>query len=454
MADLTFLETNSDAIYNTVVRALEQNVNEALYPGDERRIFGDALVAVFVSVFNQVNDACKQKMLQYASGEVLDALGARYECYRIAARPAQTVLRFSVKTPVAGNILIEKGTRATPDYAVYFKTTETAVLQAGKLYVDIPAESVGNGEKYNEYLVGTVNQLVDLVPYIDLVENISVTHGGDDGEPYPEIDDGVGDDHYRERIRLAPTALSVAGPRDAYEYHAKSADASIVDVAVLSDLQNIRYTVPVYDGKAFLGGSGYDISTLEVGISGNKVSASSYTVDYKNDLLVITLVATSQQPDLGGVQSIDVSVDVDLAGKVLIVPILEGGDIPTEDVLQKVAESCSAEKIRPMTDQVIVKAPTQVEYDLNITYYTTATDESDCVNAIEGSGGALELFKKWQDTKMGRDINPDKLRALCLSPEHGVGCTRIVVTSPEYRELRKTEVAKCTHICVNHLLEA
>lgn len=453
MADLTFLETDSDTIYSTVIRALEQNVNEALYPGDERRIFGDALVAVFVSVYNQVNDACKQKMLQYASGKVLDALGERYACYRIAASPAETVLRFSVKTPVAGNILIEKGTRATPDYAVYFKTIETAVLQAGKLYVDIPAESVGNGEKYNNYLVGTVNQLVDLIPYIDLVENISVTHSGDNGEPYPEVDGGIGDEHYRERIRLAPTALSVAGPRDAYEYHAKSADALIADVAVLSDMQNIQYTVPVYAGKAFLGGSGYDINTLEVSISGNKVSAASYTVDYTNDLLVITFVATSQLLDQDDVQSIDISIDVDLAGKVLIVPILEGGEIPTDDILQKVAESCSAEDVRPMTDQVIVKAPTQVEYELNITYYTTVTNESDCINTIEGPEGALEQFKIWQDSKMGRDINPDKLRALCLSPEHGVGCTRIVVESPEYKDLKETEVAKCTHISVKHVLE-
>ncbi|MCM1040417.1 MAG: baseplate J/gp47 family protein [Ruminococcus sp.] len=454
MADLTFLETDSNVIYSAVIRALEQNVNEALYPGDERRIFGDALVAVFVAVFNQVNAACKQKMLQYASGEVLDALGERYACYRIPSRPAETVLRFSVKTPVAGNILIEKGTRATPDYSVYFKTTETAVLQAGKLYVDIPAESVENGAQYNDYLTGTVNQLVDLVPYIDTVENISVTSGGDDGEPYPESDGGIGDEHYRERIRLAPTSLSVAGPRDAYEYHAKSADASIVDVAVLSDIQNVHYKVPVYSGRAFLGDSGFDIGTLEVSVEGNKVPASEYTADYENNLLVITFLATSQEADQEAGQKIDIDIDVDMAGKVLIVPILENGEIPGEDILQKVCESCSAEDVRPMTDQVIVRAPTQVEYNLEITYYTTSADESDCVNTIEGKGGALDQFVLWQDTKMGRDINPDKLRALCLSPESGVGCTRIIVTAPEYREIKLTEVAKCTGISVKHVLEA
>lgn len=446
MENLSFLETDADAIYDVVITALERNVNESLYPGDERRIFGDALVAVFVSVFNQVNDACKQKMLQYASGQVLDALGERYACYRIEPKPAKTILRFSVKSQVAGNILIEEGTRVTPDYDVYFKTVEAAVLQAGKLYVDIQAESVGSGEKYNNYLVGTVNQLVDLVPYIDFVENIDITHSGDDGEPYPEADDGVGDEHYRERIRLAPTALSVAGPRDAYEYHAKSADASIIDVAVLSNIQTIHYQLSVYDKKAFLGGSGYDVMTLKV--EGGTVGVD-YTAVYADDLLVITLLN-----DFSQTESIEVDVDVDLAGCVLIVPIMEGGKIPAQDVLQKVYDVCSAEDVRPMTDKVIVRPPKQIEYEIDITYYTTTAEASDCISTIEGEHGALKHFVEWQDTKMGRDINPDKLRALCLSPDVGSGCSRISVKSPEYMVLKETEVAKCKKISVKHIVEA
>ena len=97
MADLSFLETDSNRIYENVISALEESAGEPLYPGDERRIFGDALVALFVSIYNEANEACKQKMLQYASGEVLDAIGARYNCIRIAPTTAKTVLRFSVK---------------------------------------------------------------------------------------------------------------------------------------------------------------------------------------------------------------------------------------------------------------------------------------------------------------------------------------------------------------------
>ena len=68
MADLSFLETDSESIHESVILALEQEIKEPLYPGDERRIFGDAMAAVFVAAFNVVNEACKKKMLQYSTG--------------------------------------------------------------------------------------------------------------------------------------------------------------------------------------------------------------------------------------------------------------------------------------------------------------------------------------------------------------------------------------------------
>lgn len=61
MSDINFITTNADEIYDTVMDELENGVNETLYPGDERRIFGEAIVAVIVSVYNSVNDACRQK---------------------------------------------------------------------------------------------------------------------------------------------------------------------------------------------------------------------------------------------------------------------------------------------------------------------------------------------------------------------------------------------------------
>lgn len=446
MADLKFLETDSNEIYENIVTSLEKNVNEPLYPGDERRIFADALVALFVAVFNEVNNACKQKMLQYASGAVLDALGARYNCTRLPATSAKTVLRFSVKEAMSGNIIIEKGTRVTPDNEVYFETTESAVLQAGSFYVDVNAQSTETGEAYNGYPIGTIKQLVDMVPYIDDVTNMVETYDGDDGEPYPTEDDGSGDEHYRERIQLAPTSLSAAGPEDSYKYYAKSADASIADVAVISDVETITKTLTVYGGCAFIGGRELLPNTL---IVAGYALGTDYTVSYTDELLVITFLR-----DMTSVDTVDITIEREMAGKVLIVPILSGGEIPDDDMLKKISDICSADDVRPMTDLVEVRAPEQITYDIEIVYYTSSDEESDCVKTIEGAGGTLEQYVEWQGTKMGRDINPDKLRSLCLAPADGTGCNRIDVISPSFTTIGRTQIAVFSgNLIVSHVVE-
>ncbi|MDO5574443.1 MAG: baseplate J/gp47 family protein [bacterium] len=364
MSDFNFIDVNSSNIYETIITSLENSVGEPLYPGDERRIFGEALVALFVSLYTIVNDTAKQKMLKYARGEILDALGERYACERIDPEPAVTVMRFAVSSAIASNIIIEKGTRVTPDNAHYFATTETVTLQAGALYVDVNVEATEAGTAYNGYSAGMILQLVDLIPYIDSITNLYVTHGGDDGEPYTT----EGDNLYRDRIRLAPTKLSVAGPEDAYRYHALSADSTVVDVSI-----------------------------------------------------------TSPTP-----------------GVVKIVPICTGGAIPDADMLTKVYNECNAKDVRPMTDQVVVAAPTQIKYRIEVVYYTTVDEESKCIETIEGNGGAIDHYIAWQRSTLGRNINPDKLRSFMLAPnwESGLtGATRVDIIKPEFTVLDDDEIA-------------
>ena len=109
MAELNFIETSAKKVSDTVLEELENGVNEPLYPGDERRIYGEALAQVIVAVYNSVNDACRQKMLRYARGEVLDALGENRDVTRLDPTYATVTLRFSVSEPVASNIVIPAG---------------------------------------------------------------------------------------------------------------------------------------------------------------------------------------------------------------------------------------------------------------------------------------------------------------------------------------------------------
>lgn len=241
-----FVETDAAKIYTAIVGTLMDEVNEPLYPGDERRIFGEAVVAVFVSLYNEFNDKMKQRTLQYARGTVLDAIGERYGVERSAPAHATATFRFSVESAMTENIIINAGTKVTSDGTVYFATDQIAVLQAGDLYVDIPGTCTEGGAAYNGFTPGTIATLVDLIPYIAAVSNTTVSAGGDDGEPYDE----AGDDRFRERIRLAPATQSTAGSESGYRYFALSADPDIVDVSIDSPEANVINIYPLMAGGA------------------------------------------------------------------------------------------------------------------------------------------------------------------------------------------------------------
>ena len=85
--DIHLATTDATTIYNTLITALEKGAGEPLYPGDERRIFGEGLVAVFVALYNSLDATGRQTLLRYARGEVLDSIGARLEVHRLAGAP-------------------------------------------------------------------------------------------------------------------------------------------------------------------------------------------------------------------------------------------------------------------------------------------------------------------------------------------------------------------------------
>lgn len=370
--DLNFITTSSSEIYETVISALEKGCNEELYPGDERRIFGEALVPLVVALFNSVNDACRQKMLRYARGEVLDAIGDTRGVTRNTPVCSTTTERFSVATPIGDNIVIPQGTRVTCDYDHYFATSETVVLAAGTTHADVKIVALEGGEGSNDIIAGAINVLVDQIPYIDSVRNLAATSGGTDKEQ---------DDVYRERIRTSSATVSVAGPATAYKYWAMAADPTIADAVI----------------------------------------------------------------------------DSPSPGIVRIVPIGYGGTVPDEALLNKVLATCSADDIRPLTDKVVVEAPSVELYDIELEYFTTEADESACVTAVEGADGAIAQYNYWQGSALNRDINPDYLRKLILVPnwENGlVGATRVNIVKPQYKDLDKTTVAKFSgKLKVSHIVE-
>ena len=115
--------------------------------------------------------------------------------------------------------------------------------------------------------------------------------------------------------------------------------------------------------------------------------------------------------------------------------------------------------MRPLTDRVEVTAPTIENYDIELKYFTTAANEMEVVENIEGTGGSIDQYIVWQGSSLDRNINPDYLRKLILCPEdkdgnHLTGANRIIITSPVYTELSPTTVAKFSGVLkVSHEVE-
>lgn len=377
--EINFTEIDPATLKDDLIARIESSIQEPLYPGDERRIFAEGVCYALAVFIASTNEACRSRLLKYASGYALDALGERVDCVRLAPEPAKTTLRFSLAAARSSATAIPAGTRCTADNTVLFATDESCTVPAGQISVDVGATATAGGSDTNGIPAGTVQTFVDDVPFVAGVVNLTESAGGSEGEPYPEAvdeqngDDGSGDNRYRERIHLAPSKFSCAGPESAYVYYALSASANISDVSIVSR------------------------------------------------------------------QS---------AGRVDVYIVEEGGALPSEATIEQVTAALTPKDVRPLNDLVVVSAPTPEEYDIELTYYCTRDKETETIKAIEGPGGAIEQYIAWQDSKIGRSINPDQLRAMCL--DHTV---RLDLVSPKYTSVTKDRIAHFSgNINVSHVI--
>ncbi|MGM9562127.1 MAG: baseplate J/gp47 family protein [Phascolarctobacterium sp.] len=142
---------------------------------------------------------------------------------------------------------------------------------------------------------------------------------------------------------------------------------------------------------------------------------------------------------------IDVYVGSPEAGTVEIRPLLEDGVIPGEELLNIVKTALDNRRVRPLTDNVIVLAPTKKEYTVNITYYIDIEDETQATAIQNAVTKAVAEFEAWQRAKLGRDINPSELIARVMA----AGAKRANVVAPSFISVDGTEVAYCTSTIVN-----
>lgn len=133
----------------------------------------------------------------------------------------------------------------------------------------------------------------------------------------------------------------------------------------------------------------------------------------------------------------DVSAESPQPGVADIRIMLYNGELPDGELISRVQEHLSGNDIRPMTDTVSVAAPDTVEFDIDIKYYISKEKEASTNDIKRAVELAVENYRLWQTSKMGRDINPSYFNAMLMES----GIKRVEITAPAFTKIPKGSVA-------------
>ena len=156
----------------------------------------------------------------------------------------------------------------------------------------------------------------------------------------------------------------------------------------------------------------------------------------------------------------DVCVVTPDSGEIIIYALIDGNDPengdPTpapEGIKGEILAACNADTVRPLTDFVSVGDPHPVNYAIELTYYVRSDATQGESEIGEIVSNAVHAYKRWQQSKFGRDINPSKLTQMLM--DTGV-LARVDILHPAYAALNdgsdgnQPDYARCTVIATTN----
>ena len=427
--DITFVESDTKKTEDEMIQKYELLTGRTLYPADPIRLLIAWAADIEAQSRGLTNESAKQNVPRYAEGDKLDSLSEIFrDVERLGPQAATTTLRFTLSETRPSAVNIPLGTRATVDGEIVFATTEIAQIDAGSLYADVAAECQTLGPDGNGYAPGQIATAVDVLPYMQSVTNTTTSEGGADTE---------GDEEFYNRMRESVESYSTAGPSGAYEYIAKSVNPQISDAKAVSRTELVFRELEVNGGKAYKGGDQLLTATLEVFKHGTETEAvlgTDYAYTYEDGLLTISITEGGL---LDGDANVDIAIFQEMAGRVNVCVLLKGGELPGPEILQEVEAAISAQTKRPLTDHVTASAPATTDYNIDLTYYIPLPSAASAAVIQASVEAAVEEYKDWQSSKMGRDVNPSYLEYLLMK----TGIKRVVIRAPVHNVIDDGGVA-------------
>jgi phage-related baseplate assembly protein len=220
-----FVDLDVTAIQNEMVAFYEASTGKTLRPGQPETLLINSLAYREFLFRYKVNEAAKQNLVSFATAPVLDYLGELVGVVRLPASNAVCSLELTFISSHAALVIPAGFTVASADGMAIFATDVATEVEANVETITVGATCLQSGETGNSYLPGSINLIQSPQLFLLSASNVETTNGGGSAET---------DIQLRERIKLASSIFSVAGPSGAYEYWAKTASPNIVDVKVRS----------------------------------------------------------------------------------------------------------------------------------------------------------------------------------------------------------------------------
>ena len=137
---------------------------------------------------------------------------------------------------------------------------------------------------------------------------------------------------------------------------------------------------------------------------------------------------------------IDVAVWMPEPGHVNVVPLLVGGQVPGQEILDAVNAILSDRTVRPLTDSVHVLMPELAEFELDMTYWIDIANTTRATEIQAAVESAVMAYIEWQQGALGRDIIPDVLVKMVMA----AGARRVEITSPAFTVVERGHIARLT----------
>lgn len=237
-----FVNTDAQALLKLAISNFEVETGRVLSPSQVEMYLLETVAYMLAVRGAEEQLAIQDGYVAYAQSARLDLIGAERNTPRLLASPATTTARFIRADNTVTRIRIPQGTRiGEAGGLVQFGTLAVAYIEVGQASVEVDVQATEVGIGGNSFAAGEISSIIDPVPGIASVTNLTATGGGADVE---------GDPRYRVRLALAFEGIGNGLSQERYVSDVLAWNARCIDVAVTRPQPGYVNIYPLMDTGA------------------------------------------------------------------------------------------------------------------------------------------------------------------------------------------------------------